>query len=115
MLLDTVEDKHFYNMMIVHDADAKKLCCQKVHQKILYFETNSHADISKSLCVDGEWVVLTTDHWTSIAKQSCCGMSAHWIDGDFNIHNKALGCWLHEGNSLDDTIRDKFLLNLFTR
>jgi hypothetical protein len=42
-------------------------------------------------------------------------MSAHWIDGDFNVHNKAHGCWLHEGNSLGDTLRNEFLLNLFTR
>jgi hypothetical protein len=28
--------------------------------------------------------------------------------------NKALGCWLHEGNSLGDTLRDEFMLNLFT-
>jgi hypothetical protein len=42
-------------------------------------------------------------------------MSAHWIDGEFNIHNKALGCWLHEGNLLGSTLRDKFLLNLFAR
>jgi hypothetical protein len=60
--------------------------------------------------VDGLWVDLTT----LISKQSYCGMSAHWIAGNFNIHNKAIGCWLHEGNSLGDTLRDEFLLNLFT-
>jgi hypothetical protein len=115
MPLDTVENKHFRDMIASHDADAKPLHCRKVHEKIRYFENNIHAAISKSLSVDGQWVALTTDHWTSIAKQSYCGMSAHWIDGDFNIHNKALGCWLHEGNSLGDTLRDEFLLNLFTR
>jgi hypothetical protein len=115
MPLDTVENKRFREMIAAHDADAKPMHSRNVHEKIRYFENNIHAAISKSLSVDGQWVALTTDHWTSAAKQSYCGMTAHWIDGDFNMHNKTLGCWLHEGNSLTNSLRDEFLLNLFTR
>jgi hypothetical protein len=115
MPLDTVENERFREMIAAHDADAKPIHNRKVHEKIRYFETNIHAAITKSLSVDGQWVALTTDHWTSIAKQSYCGMTAHWIDSDFNMHNKTLGCWLHEGNSITNSLRDEFLLNLFTR
>jgi hypothetical protein len=114
MPLDTVEKQQFCGMIIAHDPDAKKLYHQKVHEKIRYFKKNMHAAIRKLLSLDGQWVALTTDHWTSIAKQSYCRMSAYWIDSNFSIHNKVLGCWLHEGNSLGDTLRDEFMLNLFT-
>mgnify|MGYP006914623450 CR=1 FL=1 len=67
--LDTVENKHFCDIIIVHDADAKKLYCWKVHEKIRYFEENMHAAISKSLSVYDQWVTLTTYQWTSIAKE----------------------------------------------
>ena len=101
---------------IAHDAAATKLYGWKVHQKIRYFEKHINAVISKLLSVDSQWVALVvTDHCTLIAKQSYCGMSAHWIHGDFNIHNKALGCWVHEGNLLSDTLSNQFMLNLFIR
>jgi hypothetical protein len=115
MPLDTVENQQCCDMIIVHDPDAKKIYHWMVHEKICYFKANIHAAIRKLLSVDGQWVDLTTDHWTLIAKQSYCGMSTHWIGGNCNIHNKALGCWLHESNSLGDTLRDEFLLNLFTK
>jgi uncharacterized protein (DUF305 family) len=80
MPLDTVEDQHFCDMIVAHDPVAKNMHCQKVHAKIRYFEQNIRDAITKSLSVDGQWVAaLTTDHWTSIAKQSYCGMSAHRI------------------------------------
>ena len=50
---DTVENKHFCGMIILHDRDAKKLYHHKVHKKIHYFEENMHAAISKLLSVDG--------------------------------------------------------------
>jgi hypothetical protein len=59
---------HFWDMIVVHDAEAKKLYCWKIYDKIGYFEENIHAAIRKSLSVDGQWVALTTDHWTSIAQ-----------------------------------------------
>jgi hypothetical protein len=45
MPLDTVENEHFCEVIVAHDADAKKLYCRKVHKKICYFEENIHAAI----------------------------------------------------------------------
>ena len=61
----------------------------------------------------GRFVSITCDHWTSVAKQSYCGMTAHWIDEDFKLHSCTMGCWLHEGGSTAEDLRDAFLINLF--
>jgi hypothetical protein len=53
MPLNTVENTNFQDMLVVHDADAKKTSCWKVHEKIRYFEKNMHTAISKSLSVNG--------------------------------------------------------------
>ena len=42
---------------------------------------------------------ITTDHWTSRGKDSYTGIPAHWIDKKFDLQNRVLGCWLHEGDS----------------
>jgi hypothetical protein len=63
----------------------------------------------------GGWVTITCDHWTSVAKQSYCGMTAaYWIDEDFKLHSCTMGCcWLHEGGSSTEDLRDAFLIHLF--
>ena len=40
---------------------------------------------------------LTIDHWTSRAGQNYTGLTAHWIDGNWNLQKFDLGCFLHEG------------------
>jgi hypothetical protein len=40
-------------------------------------------------------------------------MTAHWIDEDFKLHSCTMGCWLHEGGSSAEDLRDAFLVNLF--
>ena len=41
-------------------------------------------------------------------------MTAYWIDEDFKFHSCTMGCWLHEGGSTAEDLRDAFLINLFT-
>ncbi len=38
---------------------------------------------------------------------------AHWIDEGFKLHSCTMGCWLHEGGSTAEDLRDAFLINLF--
>jgi hypothetical protein len=43
-------------------------------------------------------------------------MTAHWINGDFNMHNKTLGCsGCMRAIRFTNSLRDECLLNLFTR
>jgi hypothetical protein len=57
--------------------------------------------------------ITSCDPWTSVAKQSYFVMTAHWIDEDFKFHSCTMGCWLHEGGSTADDLRDAILSNLF--
>jgi hypothetical protein len=61
----------------------------------------------------GGFVPIVCDHWTSVAKQSYYGMTAHWIDEGFKFHSCTMGCWLHEGGSTVEDLRDAFLIDLF--
>jgi hypothetical protein len=40
-------------------------------------------------------------------------MTAHRIDEDFKFHACTMGCWLHEGGSTTEDLRQAFLINLF--
>jgi hypothetical protein len=39
-------------------------------------------------------------------------MTAHWIDEDFKLHSCTMGCFLHEGGSTAEDLRDAFFINL---
>jgi len=37
-------------------------------------------------------LALTTDFWTSNNNESYCGITGHWIDGDWKLNSVTLGC-----------------------
>ena len=63
----------------------------------------------------GQVVSLTTDHWSSLRKDSYCALTCHWIDKDFVLHSADLGCWYHEGRSTSAVLLEDFKDKVFGR
>ena len=53
----------------------------------------------------GSCTALTNDHWTSHRKDSYTGMTTHWIEDNFQLQNRFIGCWLHEGESESQNVQ----------
>jgi hypothetical protein len=112
---DVVQSKYFRAMLNSFDSNAAPPSINKVkdHQfQVLAANIRQAQLVTTSGC----FVTITCDHWTSVAKQSYWGMTAHWIDKDFKFHSCTMGCWLHEGGSTADDLRDdKTSQGLFKR
>jgi hypothetical protein len=66
-----------------------------------------------SIALEGQWLAITVDHWTSRTKDNYTGMTAHWIDENMKLHSLRLGCFLHQGDSEAESLIDDFLVKLF--
>jgi len=66
-----------------------------------YEETKS--DIKQSLD-KSRATAVTTDMWTSSSNHSFMGVTAHWVDGDFVVHNKCLAVKPAPGSHTADFI-----------
>jgi hypothetical protein len=108
---DVVESPYFRDMLKSYDANAEPPSKNKVKDHFRVLEANIRQ--AQLVTTTGGFVTITCDHWTSVAKQSYCGMTGHWIDEDFKLHACTMGCWLHEGGSTAEDLRDDFLINLF--
>lgn len=111
--LSTVESDHYRQHIRAHDSKAKGVTTKKVKERMRQFEANIRE--AMLLSMQGNWISLTIDHWTSVAKQSYSGMTSHWIGEDFVLQSRVLGCWLHEGDSESASLVDDFVTSLFTR
>ena len=110
--MDVLESKYYRAMLkTFDDANADPPGIDKVKGRFRSLEANIRQ--TQLVTTTGNWFTITCDHWTSVAKQSYCGMTAHWIDADFKLHACILGCWLHEGGSTAEDLREAFLMNLF--
>ena len=58
---------------------------------------------------------LSPDHWSSHGKDSYTGMTAHWIDDQFEFQKLGLGCWLHKSDSGLQTFQGGFIEELFNK
>ncbi len=108
---DVIESKYFKAMLKSFGANADPPSINKVKDHFRILEENIRQ--AQLVTTTGGFVTITCDHWTSVAKQSYCGMTAHWIDEDFKLHACTMGCWLHEGGSTAEDLREAFLINLF--
>ena len=63
--------------------------------------TNKEMEVRAELVasLEGQHVVLTTDHWTSVAKQNYTGLTSHHINSKWELVSHELGCILHEGRT----------------
>jgi hypothetical protein len=81
------------------DSNAAPPSINKVKDQFRVLEANIRQAqlVSTSDC----FLTIPCDHWTSVAKQSYCGMTAHLIDEDFKFRSCTMD------------LRDAFLINLF--
>lgn len=102
-----VESKSFRNMIEAHNPHAKVMSNKKVKEIVINLENAMrNAAIEK---MKGLSVCLTLDHWTSKAHQNYTGMTAHFIDDDWKLHNLSLGIFLHEGGSTANDLEKSFI------
>jgi len=59
-------------------------------------------------------VSVTLDHWTSKAKHNYSGITSHYSDDDWVLKRSDRGCFLHEGGTSSQAIKDDYLSKLFT-
>jgi hypothetical protein len=57
-------------------------------------------------------VNLTIDHWMSKQNVNYVGLTAHWIDDDWNLHSLPLGMFLHEGGTTANAVFEKLLVDV---
>ena len=60
----------------------------------------------------GQVVNITLNHWTSKQGFNSVGMSAHWIDDNWNLQSVPLGIFLYEGTIAADAVLRKFICNI---
>jgi hypothetical protein len=94
-----------------YDANVYPPSINKVKDHFRVLEANIRQ--AQLVTISGGFVTIVCDHRTYVAKQSYCGMTAYWIDEDFKFHSCTMGCWLHEGGSTAEDLRDAFLIDLF--
>ena len=111
--LTTVESKRYRQHIESIDSKMKPFTAVSMKNTLRSLEDKIRDAIVER--VTGSWMALTTDHWTSRGKDSYTGMTAHWVDEKFELQNRVLGCWLHEGDSESQTLQDDFLEELFKK
>ncbi len=111
VVTDVVQSKYFRKMLKSYDSNAEPPSITKVKDHFRVLEANIRQ--AQLVTTSGGFVTITCDHWTSVAKQSYCGMTAHWIDEEFQLHSCTMGCFLHEGGSTAEDLKDAFFINLF--
>jgi hypothetical protein len=78
---DVVQSKYFRAMLKSYDANADPPSINKVKDQFRVLEANIRQ--VKLLTMSGGFVTITL----IIAKQSYCGMTAHWIDKHSKFHS----------------------------
>lgn len=109
--IDTTESISYQNLMKVAYHGYKNISNKLVKEKLYLLATKVRRQI-KSM-VGENTVTMTSDHWTSIAKQNYEGMTIHWIDDKWKLHSLPCGCFLHEGDSKSASLSQSFFRNIF--
>jgi hypothetical protein len=103
----TVEEKSFREMISSHNPQARVMSNKKI--KNIIIDLDSEIRNAATEAMKGLSVCLTLDHWTSKAHHNYTGMTAHFIDDNWKIHNMPLGIFLHEGGSTAAELEISFL------
>jgi hypothetical protein len=82
---DVVPSKCFRAMLKSFDSIAAAPSIIKVKDQFQVFKANIRQ--AQLVTTSGGFVPTRCDHWTSVAKESYCGMTVHWVDEDFEFHS----------------------------
>jgi hypothetical protein len=104
--LSMVDDKSFRSMIHTYNSHAKFVSRREVHKAIIIYDP-AIREVAMTL-MKGQDVSITLDHWTSKGHDNYCGMTAHWIDGDFKLHSVPIGMFPYSGTSKAEAMLDHF-------
>jgi hypothetical protein len=110
--INTTESTSYQEMMKAAYNGYKNMGRKKVKQK-LYQLSKKVRKLIRERVGKTNHVSITSDHWTSIAKQNYEGVTIHWIDEEWKLHSLPLGCFLHEGDSKSESLVQSFFERLF--
>jgi hypothetical protein len=88
--LNSIEGDRFRKMCKTLSEDAPVMTSEKVMGSLLQKEQN----IKQEFCtkMDGEYVSMTLNHWTSNGKVAFVAQTAHFIDKDMKLQKFTLAC-----------------------
>jgi len=109
--MDTTESISFQSMMKAAYVGYKNISSKHIKTKLYQMAIKVRRQIKK--LVGNNTVSMTSDHWTSLAKQNYEGMTIHWIDNEWKLHSLPCGCFLHEGDSKSTSLSESFFSNIF--
>jgi hypothetical protein len=105
--LNIVERESFRDLIKSYDHKSKPMSTKFLKDQITLIERRMKEYAISTL--KGFSICLTVDHWTSKAHQNFTGLTAHFIDDNFNVHLVNLGIYLHEGGTDSDSLEKSFL------
>jgi hypothetical protein len=88
-----VEKDAFHELVLANNKHYKPVSSKKMRSTIMNLEENMRQAAIDTM--KGLSVCLTLDHWTSQAHHNYTGITGHFIDKTFKLHNFALGIFLH--------------------
>ena len=98
--LNTIEGDRFRAMCKSLSEDAPEMTANKVMQSLLQVEQNIKQKFRKML--EGQYLSITLDHWTSGNKIAFVAQTAHFVDADYKLQRCTLACTVHSGGSSGD-------------
>lgn len=107
--INTIEGDKFRDMCRSLSVDAPIISKVKVVSRLLQVEQNVKYLFRKAL--EGQYVAITLDHWTSNANVGYVAQTAHYIDEQWTMKSLTLACSLHGGGTSGDNSKLVSVIN----
>jgi hypothetical protein len=98
--LNTIEGERYRAMCKSLSLDAPEMTANKVMNSLLQIEQDIKQQFRKKL--EGQYISMTLDHWTSGNKVAFVAPTAHFVDADYRLQRCTLACTVHSGGSSGD-------------
>jgi hypothetical protein len=86
--LNTCDDPYFRAFCDSLCPGTKVYSREKIRKEVQIQAAEAKFRISQ--LVSGEYIALTTDHWTSVANESYLALTAHWIDANWVLNYRTI-------------------------
>ena len=110
--LQAVEAPSSRRMAKAHCPAAEGHCGEAIKGAALRYYKELR-DFAKSR-LKGQIVCLTMGHWASRQHASYSGMTAHWVDGEYELQPVPLGMWEFSGRCDADHLADDYFARIET-
>jgi hypothetical protein len=108
--LCSTERPSFQRMIQSYDTTEPPISAMTIKTNIIEMD----GDIQKTVIskMKGCHINSTIEHWTSKQNVNYVGLTAHWIDDDWNLHSLPLGMFLHEGRTMANAVFERLLVDV---